>query len=76
MIRSIVASSKAEALRVAAFIRPVDEFAVVTVIEAVVTIYTAKSQNMRAMGKKGFRASADAVLDFVSAMIGTSRAVQ
>lgn len=70
--RSIAASSKAEALRIASFVRPVDEYAVVTVSEALVTIYTAKSQSVRAMGKKNFRASADAVLDIVSAMIGTS----
>lgn len=71
--RSLVASSKAEALRLMAYIRPIDEFAIVTVSESVVTTYTAKSQSMRAMDKKAFRASADAVLDVVSAMIGTSR---
>ena len=70
--RSIVAASKAEAQRVAAFVRPIDEYAVVAVREAVVTIYTAKSQSTRAMGKKVFRESADRVLDIVSAMIGTS----
>lgn len=70
--REHVAASKAEAVRLAAFIRPMDEYAVVVVSEAVVTVYTAKSQSTRAMGKKGFRASADAVLDILSAMIGTT----
>ena len=71
--RSIVASSKAEALRVAAFIRPMDEFAGVAVRDAVVTGYEAKSQSTRAMGKAEFRASLDKVLDIVAGMIGTSR---
>lgn len=72
--RSIVAASKAEAQRIAAFIRPMDDFAVVVVSEAVVTVLTAKSQSMRAMGKKTFGESKEAVLDIVAAMIGTSRA--
>lgn len=71
--RSIVCSSKAEALRVGSFVRSVDEYAVVIVSEAVVTIYTAKSQKMRAMGKRAFGESKEAVLDTVAAMIGTSK---
>lgn len=71
--RSIVAASKAEALRIAAFIRPMDEYAVVTVREAVVTVYEAKSQSTRAMGKAEFGASKEKVLDILAAMIGTSR---
>ena len=72
--RSIVASSKAEALRIAAFIRPMDEYAVVVVREAVVRVYTAKSQSTRAMGKTEFGASKEKVLDILSAMIGTTAA--
>jgi hypothetical protein len=71
--RSIAASSKAEALRVAAFVRPMDEYAVVTVSDALVTVFTAKSQSTRAMGKKAFGESKERVLDIVSAMIGTSK---
>ena len=70
--RSIVASSKAEALRLAAFIKPMDEFAVVTVKDAVVIVYTAKSQSMKAMGKADFEASKKAVLDIVAQMIGSN----
>ena len=74
--RSIVASSKAEALRLAAFIKPMDEFAIVTVSEAVVVVHTAKSQSIRAMGKTEFQRSKDAVLDIIAAMIGvTAQAV-
>jgi len=68
--RSIVCASKAEAQRLAAFIKPLDEYAVVVASEAVVTVYTAKSQSMKAMGAKDFQASKTAVLEFVSAMIG------
>ena len=72
--RQIFCASKAEAQRVAAFIRPMDEYAVVTVSEAVVTVYTAQSQSMRAMGKKEFQDSKTKVLDFVAGMIGVSPA--
>lgn len=67
--RSIAASSKAEALRIAAFIRPMDEFAIVTVHGSIVTVYTAKSQSMRAMGKAQFQASKQSVLDFIASLI-------
>ena len=70
--RSIVCASKAEAQRVGGFIKPMDEFAVVTVSEAVVTVYTAKSQSIKAMGAKPFQASKQAVLDVIAGMIGVS----
>ena len=72
--RSIAVSSKAEAQRVAAFIRPSDEFAIVSVLEATVVVFTAKSQSKKAMGNKAFQASKTAVLDIISAMIGVSTA--
>lgn len=68
--RSIVCASKAEALRLASFIRPMDDFAYVTVSEAVVTVYTAKSQSVRAMGKAEFQKSKDDVLTALAQMIG------
>lgn len=70
--RSIVCASKAEARRVAAFIKPMDEYAVVDVSEAVVRVYTAQSQSMRAMGNKAFQASKTAVLEHVAGLIGTT----
>jgi hypothetical protein len=39
-----------------------------------VTVLTALSQSRRAMGKKRFQASKDAVLAFVAELIGTSPA--
>lgn len=70
--RSIVCASKAEAQRMAAFVKPMDEYAIVATSEAVVRVYTAKSQSMRAMGKADFQASKDAVLTIVSQLIGVT----
>lgn len=70
--RSVIAGSKAEAQRVAAFIRPMDEYAVVSVSGSAVVVLTAKSQSMRAMGKAEFQRSKDAVLDVLAQMIGLS----
>lgn len=69
--RNIVAASKAEAQRIAAFVKPMDSYAVVTARESVVTVYTAESQSMKAMGKQRFQESKDAVLSLLAAMIGT-----
>jgi hypothetical protein len=71
--RSIVCASKAEAQRVAAFVKPMDEYAIVTVREAVVTVYTAKSQSMRAMGRETFQKSKDDVLAWAEAFIEIDR---
>lgn len=68
--RSIQCSSKAEALRLAAFIRPLDEYSIVTVTGSLVSVYTAQSQSYKAMGKEAFQQSKSAVLDLVSDMIG------
>ena len=69
---SFVASSKAEAARIAAFLRPVDDMAVVRVSECVVIRWTAKSQSMRAMGAQDFQRSKDAVLAVIDELIGTA----
>lgn len=70
--RQFVASSKAEARRLAAFMKTPDEYVMVTVNEAVVTVWTAQSQSMRAMGKKGFQESKQAVLDYVASLLGVN----
>jgi len=72
--RSMPCSSKAEARKLAAFVKPIDEFAIVAVHEATVTIWTAKSQSVRAMGKAEFQKSKDDVLSFVASLIGTDSA--
>ncbi len=68
--RQIVAASKAEALRLAAFIRPLDEYGLVTVEGAVVTHWTAQSQSTRAMGGNLFQESKSAVLDYIAGLSG------
>lgn len=67
---SFVCGSNAEALRLAAFVRPFDDYAVVVVREATVIAYTAKSQSARAMGKEEFQRSKDAVLDYCATLVG------
>jgi len=66
------AGSKAAALRIAAFIRPMDDFAIVFVRDGFVIKRTAKSQSRRAMNKAEFQASKQAIMDIVSAMVGVS----
>jgi hypothetical protein len=68
--RQIVASSRAEAIRLAAFIRPMDEYALVSVEGSVVNVFSAQSQSQRAMGKQRFQASKEAVLDVLASMVG------
>ena len=71
--RQIVCASKAEALRLAAFIKPMDTYALVTARDAVVTVYTAQSQSRKAMGGKQFQESKEAVLDYVAGLVSVSR---
>lgn len=70
--RSIACHSSAEAERVAAFVKPMDDFAVVVTNTTVVKVFTAKSQSTKAMGAKDFQRSKQAVLDYVAGMIGVT----
>lgn len=75
--RTFVCASKAEAIRLAAFMRPVDDTAIITASEGVVCVYTAKSQSMKAMGREDFQKSKDEVLGYISSLIGvTTTALQ
>lgn len=67
-----VCASKAEAARLAIFLRPIDEFSIVTTAGTTVTRYTARSQSLRAMGKEEFQRSKDGVLRVLAEMLGTS----
>lgn len=71
--QTLVCSSKAEAERVAAFLRPVDEFSIVNVNGATVTRYTAQSQSYRAMGKQVFQESKQDVFDFLGDLLTVPR---
>jgi hypothetical protein len=70
--RDFVASSKAEALRLAAFLKPTDSYSVITVRDAVVRVFTARSQSVKAMGKEEFKRSMDAVENWVAKLLGIS----
>ncbi len=72
--RDIVLNTKADALRVAALSRELDEYAVVVVRDHVVRVYRAKSQSTKAMGKADFQASKTAVLDAIHALLGIDEA--
>ena len=71
-VRDIACISKGEAARAAAHIRALDGYAVITISEGVVRVYTAKSQSKAAMGHQQFQESKQAVLDIVSGMVGVS----
>jgi hypothetical protein len=70
--QAIDAESNAAALRVAAFIRGREEFSVVIVERSTVLVRTAKSQSVRAMGRKDFQDSKTAIMEIVSDLIGVS----
>ena len=72
--RSIVCTSQAEARRIAAFIRPIDDYAIVTVDGRVIVQFTAKSQSAAAMSKAQFQASKEAVLNILAEMLGVDPA--
>lgn len=67
-----VLESAAEARRFISLAKSLDEFCVVTVRDKVATVYTAKSQSMRAMGAKEFQASKSAVLDIAWQLCGVA----
>jgi hypothetical protein len=67
--RQYVAGSKKEALRVATFAPSSEEYEIATVEGNIVTVWRAESQSYRAMGKKRFYESKDAVLAVISNMI-------
>lgn len=62
-------ASKAEAARLAAAIRPLDEFGIVVVRGDTVMRFAAKSQSVKAMGSKIFAASKTAVLDLAETLV-------
>lgn len=67
--KSIVCSSKAEARRIAAFVQPMDDYAIVVVQAAMVVVWTAKSQSMKAMGKAQFQKSKEDVLGYCQGLL-------
>jgi hypothetical protein len=70
--RKFVAATPQEARRIATFIKPRGEYAIISVAENVVVEWTAKSQSVKEMGAPTFQKSKTDVLDFVAHMIGLS----
>lgn len=70
---SLPCGSPDMARKMAALVRPIDEFSIVQVRGSVVEVFTAKSQSMEAMDKKTFRESKEKVLDIIAAEIGLAR---
>ncbi len=71
--RKLVASSPAEARKIAAFIKaPGDDYLIVSVNGNIVIEWRAKSQSYRAMGGPTFQKSKTDVLEFLSALIGVT----
>lgn len=71
-VADYVCASRAEAERWALNLRrEADDYALVMVSEAVVRVYRAQSQSMRAMGREQFQRSKDAVLHVLAELIGS-----
>jgi len=71
-VESILVGSNAAALRVAAWLRAIDGFSLVTVEGGSVTRLTAQSQSVKAMGGKRFQESKQAILEFLADLIGVT----
>jgi hypothetical protein len=70
--QEFIADSEKEARRLAAFIRPFDEYAMILVRGNVVTVLTAKSQSKADMKPAEFESSKRGVLNVIAGMIGVS----
>ncbi|WP_298800060.1 hypothetical protein [uncultured Devosia sp.] len=70
---TIPCGSPSAARKMVAYIRPIDEFAVVTAHGSVVHVFTAKSQSRQHMNIKDFRESKNAVLEFVANLIRVTK---
>jgi len=71
--RYIDCGNAEQARKTAAFVRPLDSFAVVTTEGRIVRVWTAQSQSYKAMGRTDFNQSMDDVLSWVAALVGVPR---
>lgn len=71
--RAVVCGSPEDAKRVAAFIAPMDDFAVVLATANVVQVFTAKSQALKAMDNRQWLDSKNAVLESIDDLLGLER---
>lgn len=68
----IPCNSEDAAIKAVATVKVLDEYAIAHPDGTVLTIYTAESQNMKAMGRQRFNESKQAVLDLLAGLIGVS----
>lgn len=73
-VTKLVCGDNDDALRAALLMKQMDTYAICEVSGRVVTVYRAKSQSVRAMGKKDFEASKTAVLSEIGKLIGADPA--
>lgn len=73
--RSYACGSPEEARKLAAFIEPLDEFAVVGIHDCAVVHWSPLSQSRAAMGKARFQDSKKAVLEWIEDMLMNERQV-
>lgn len=69
---TVAAPDAGKARHIAAVMRKLDGYAVIVPEEYAVTVYTAKSQNLKSMNKIEFQQSKDAVLGKISEMLGVT----
>lgn len=72
-IDTLVCPDDRTATMAATFARHVEDFVIITIEGNVVTRFTAKSQSYRSMSKAEFRKSKEDVLDFLVALLSTTR---
>jgi hypothetical protein len=72
--RTFVAASEKQARDLVRFLRPSDEFSLVTADAATVTVWMAQSQSRRAMGNARFQESKQAILEIAAEMIDVAPA--
>jgi hypothetical protein len=70
--RDVVCANNNEAMRLAALVKTLDPYSLTMVSERAVAIWTAESQSYKAMGKKRFMQSQEAVRDFCASLIGVT----
>lgn len=69
---TVVCDTEADAERFAAFLRPMDELAVIIVRGVTVTRFVAMSQSKHSMGAKEFYRSKEAIIEVIARMLEVS----
>lgn len=71
-VKEYAAASNAEALRVASYVRGLEDYAVVVVKGSTVQHFTARSTSYRSMPRDEFQAMKTAVMGIISEMVGVT----